>query len=64
MPKFADEPFHKTNINLYASDVEDLKRLYGFGWSEVVRKLVRLHLDRKKQGLPTLYVEPEEDADE
>lgn len=46
MPKLPDEPLHKTNINLYASDVEDMKRVYGYGWSEVVRKLVRQHLER------------------
>lgn len=46
MPKLPDEPLHKTNINLYQRDVEDMKRVYGYGWSEVVRNLVRQHLER------------------
>ncbi len=44
MPKLPDEPLHKTNINLYASDVEDMKRMYGYGWSEVVRNILRKHV--------------------
>lgn len=44
MPKLPDEPLHKTNINLYSTDVEDMKKLYGYGWSEVVRNLVRKHV--------------------
>lgn len=47
MPKLPDEPLHKTNINLYASDVEDMKRVYGYGWSEVIRNLVRKHVNGK-----------------
>lgn len=47
MPKLPDEPLHKTNINLYQRDVEDMKRVYGWGWSEVIRNLVRKHMDYK-----------------
>lgn len=47
MPKLPDEPLHKTNINLYERDVVDMKNLYGYGWSEVVRNLVRQHLNLK-----------------
>lgn len=49
MPKLPDEPLHKTNINLYSTDVEDMKKLYGYGWSEVVRNLVRSHVAKKFQ---------------
>lgn len=64
MPKLPDEPLHKTNINLYAADVEDMKRLYGYGWSEVVRKLVRYHIDGRESGTTTLYIGKKEDDDE
>lgn len=47
MPKLPDEPLHKTNINLYASDVEDMKRIHGYGWSEVIRNMVRDHIKTK-----------------
>lgn len=47
MPKLPDEPLHKTNINLYASDVEWLKHVYGWGWSERIRNLVHAHVKRK-----------------
>ena len=29
---------HRTNINLYTSDVDYLRKHYGFGWTEVVRE--------------------------
>lgn len=55
MPKLPDEPLHKTNINLYCSDVEQMKEHYGYGWSEVVRNLVRRHL---KEKILDYYMEP------
>lgn len=35
------EPLHRTNINLFAADVEQLRKRYGTGWSEQIRNLVR-----------------------
>lgn len=58
MPKLPDEPLHRTNINLFAEDVEDLKRLHGWGWTEKVRELVRAHLRHK------ILYEMEEPEDE
>ena len=29
---------HRTNINLYTSDVEYLRKHYGFGWTERARE--------------------------
>lgn len=49
MPKLPDEPLHKTNINLYASDVARMKQVYGYGWSEIVRLLVHDHV-KKREG--------------
>lgn len=59
MPKLPDEPLHKTNINLYASDVERMKKLHGYGWSEVVRNLVKDYARHT-----VLYSEVEEGLDE
>ena len=44
MPKIAGEKLRKVTLNLYDTDVEDLGALYGYGWSEVVRDLVRKHV--------------------
>lgn len=55
MPKLPDEPLHKTNINLYVRDVEDMKALYGYGWSEIVRNLVRQHLNLKAKSFNEVH---------
>ena len=34
------DDLHRTNINLYASDVRFLRAQYGFGWTERVRDWV------------------------
>lgn len=31
---------HRTNINLWAEDVEYLRRIFGYGWTNQVRDLV------------------------
>ena len=31
---------HRTNINLYLDDVEYLRKVFGFGWTNQVRDLV------------------------
>lgn len=36
----ARNELHRTNINLYAADVDYLSRRFGFGWSEQVREAV------------------------
>lgn len=48
MPTQADAPLRKVTLNLYASDVDEMARRYGFGWSEKVRKLVHEHLFKPK----------------
>ena len=42
-------PIRKVTLNLYIEDVIDLERLYGRGWTEVVRNLVRKHIAIKKE---------------
>ena len=43
----SDEPIRKVTLNLYVRDIADMERLYGRGWTEVVRNLVRARLKEK-----------------
>ena len=45
----ADEPIRKVTLNLYVQDIKDMERLYGRGWTEVVRNLVHMRLAIKKE---------------
>ena len=47
------DPFdlHRTNINLYARDVEWLRRTYGYGWTEKVRDAIASYVRDQKQVL-------------
>lgn len=47
MPVLADEPLHRIAVNLYRTDVEAMRKLYGTGWSSKVRELVRRHLENR-----------------
>lgn len=42
----ADEPIKKVTLNLYEKDVKRLYELFGWGWSEIVRRWVRNNLNR------------------
>lgn len=44
----ASEPLIKVTLNLYERDVTDLRNLYGWGWSEIVRGWVRDKLNRNR----------------
>ena len=35
-----NDDLHRTNINLYATDVEWLRKKYGYGWTEKVREII------------------------
>jgi len=39
---------HRTNINLYASDVEWLRNQYGWGWTERVRDMLHEGITKAK----------------
>ena len=39
---------HRTNINLYSSDVEYLRKHYGFGWTERAREIIHQAVERTK----------------
>lgn len=45
------ESFHRTNINLYTSDVEYLQRKYDRGWTEIVREIVHQEIKNRKSGI-------------
>jgi hypothetical protein len=40
--------FHRTNINLFMSDVEWLEKKWGRGWTEAVRDIVHKHIQEKQ----------------
>ena len=42
---------HRTNINLYAADVQWLRTCYGWGWSEYVREIVHEVIVGQRQRL-------------
>lgn len=42
-----DKPIHRTNINLFAEDVEEMKKMYGVGWTTRVRDMVHAHVKMK-----------------
>lgn len=44
MPIRPDEPLRKVTVNLYDSDVIDMQRLYGQGWSTELRRILHYHL--------------------
>jgi hypothetical protein len=39
---------HRTNINLYTSDVDFLQRTYGPGWTVIVRTIIHTDVERRK----------------
>jgi hypothetical protein len=47
------DDLHRTNINLLKSDVDYLRALFGFGWTEKVREIVHeyVHYAKEDNGL-------------
>lgn len=45
----AEEPLTKVTLNLFTRDVEDMKRIHGHGYTEVIRRLLRQHLNIRRQ---------------
>lgn len=39
---------HRTNINLYSTDVTYLQKHYGHGWTERVREMVHTAVEHRK----------------
>jgi len=48
MPIQLDEPSYKTQLYLYYKDVVEMERIYGRGWTGIIRELVRQHLRERK----------------
>lgn len=44
-------PFHRTNLNLYASDVAYMQHVYGRGWTEQARDIIHQELKAIKSRL-------------
>lgn len=44
MRRASDEPLRKVTLDLYAKDMDELRRVHGYGVAGVVRKLIRAHL--------------------
>lgn len=44
MPKRPNEPLRKITINIFDSDARALETIYGWGWSEQIRNLIREHI--------------------
>lgn len=46
----AEEPLEKVTLNLNAADTAVMRKLYGHGWSAIVRELVKRHVERIHAG--------------
>jgi hypothetical protein len=55
LPAPSAYPLRRLNINLYDADCREMERLYGRGWSEKVRALVREHVKARRK----YFYEPE-----
>jgi hypothetical protein len=48
MPIQLDEPTYKTILHIYYADAVEMERIYGRGWTGIIRELVRQHLKERK----------------
>lgn len=48
MPKIIGDPLTKVTLNLFTADVEWFQENEGQGWSEVLREVIRGHVQRNK----------------
>jgi len=48
MPRVADEPLTKCTLNIYSTDIAEMKKVFGYGWSEQVRRYVREGMRRRR----------------
>lgn len=48
MPILLDEPIYKATVALFYHDAVEMERIYGRGWTGIVRDLVRAHLKERK----------------
>ena len=44
--------FHRTNLNLHATDVEFLQRRHGTGWTTIARDIIHAHVLTTRRDCP------------
>ena len=54
MPIRPDAPLRKVTLNLYAADAVRMMDYYGTGWTEIIRNLVRSHVQAIRPSVRTL----------
>ncbi len=54
MPIRPDAPLRKVTLNLYEADTLAMMDFYGYGWTEIIRKLVHQHVKNVKPSVRTL----------
>ena len=45
----ASEPLERVTLNLFASDVEWLKRKFGRGWTDTIRRELRAYVEIEQE---------------
>jgi len=45
------EPTYNTSIRLYLRDVEEMERIFGYGWSGQIREIIHRYLRERRQRL-------------
>lgn len=67
MPRTSEQPLTKVTLNLFTSDVLSLKRRYGHGYTEQIRRIVadegKEHR-RHKRTIESILAEDMVDGDE
>lgn len=56
MPVKPGDPLKKITLNLYTADCQWFAKVYGRGWSEHVRELMRKHRVQKAQAEDILEI--------
>jgi len=49
MPPPLSRPSTKVNLLLFDDDIEEMRRIYGRGWTAEVRRLVEAHVREHKE---------------
>lgn len=44
-----DEPIRKVLVNVYDADYEEMRAIHGWGWTGIVRDLIRQYLKERRE---------------
>ncbi len=44
-----EEPLEKVTMNFYAKDIKLMREIHGYGYTEVIRRILRTHIMRAKK---------------